>query len=269
MPDNLDFARQQTFLLRLDAPPPITGREDIFRMFPRLRSMLKYFIVNIGGEENVAVSGFTPGTTWLSVMDYLGCSDINFNKREDGFSLMTVRYTPSIRISGTEVSLKNKSYEVYIQGCNRNCHGCHNPETHDFSGGEEVNIHDFLSKAKENISLVGEGIIDNIYVSGGDLLCQNPVTAICFSHELKNLFHDKTLWLFTGEKENGIPEWVWSYYDVVKCGPFVQSKLQRDDTGAVMFPASKNQKLILNKTVPEQVGYKIADNFKGETKWKK
>ena len=29
-------------------------------------------------------------------------------------------------------------FVVFMQGCNLRCHCCHNPETWDFNGGEEV-----------------------------------------------------------------------------------------------------------------------------------
>ena len=32
----------------------------------------------------------------------------------------------------------------FAQGCKHNCEGCFNPETHDFSGGEEKNIDDLI-----------------------------------------------------------------------------------------------------------------------------
>ena len=44
-----------------------------------------------------------------------------------------------IRIAGT-VSESNVDgpgirYTIFTQGCPHHCEGCHNPETHDFSGG--------------------------------------------------------------------------------------------------------------------------------------
>ena len=45
-----------------------------------------------------------------------------------------------IKIAGTEFSLQRKAFEIYVQGCYRNCVGCHNPETQPFSGGTLVDI---------------------------------------------------------------------------------------------------------------------------------
>ena len=35
----------------------------------------------------------------------------------------------------------------FSQGCNHNCKGCFNPETHDFSGGEEKNINELIEES--------------------------------------------------------------------------------------------------------------------------
>lgn len=51
---------------------------------------------------------------------------------------------------------------VFTQGCSHSCPGCHNPETHDFAGGYDIDIEDILSKVKEN------PLLDGITLSGGD-----------------------------------------------------------------------------------------------------
>ena len=34
---------------------------------------------------------------------------------------------------------------VWTQGCSHNCEGCHNPSTHDFKGGFEVDIDEIIN----------------------------------------------------------------------------------------------------------------------------
>lgn len=51
---------------------------------------------------------------------------------------------------------------VFTQGCKHQCTGCHNPETHDFSGGYDIVIEEILTRLKEN------PMIDGITLSGGD-----------------------------------------------------------------------------------------------------
>ncbi|VYU57921.1 anaerobic ribonucleoside-triphosphate reductase activating protein [Clostridium tertium] len=50
----------------------------------------------------------------------------------------------------------------FSQGCNHNCKGCFNPDTHDFSGGEEVKMDELIKDVIEN------PIIKGITFSGGD-----------------------------------------------------------------------------------------------------
>ena len=40
---------------------------------------------------------------------------------------------------------------IWTQGCSHNCPGCHNPGTHDFKGGELVELEDVLDEI-ENLT---------------------------------------------------------------------------------------------------------------------
>ena len=122
-----------------------------------------------------------------------------------------------IRIAGTEFSLSQKAFEIYIQGCYRQCSGCHNPETQPYNGGKEVDINEFLME-KGEVLLNVYNLVDNIYITGGDLLCHSKYVAQEFSKQAVNLlpFNDCYYWLFTGCKEENLPKWVWDYYDIIK-----------------------------------------------------
>ena len=43
----------------------------------------------------------------------------------------------------------------FSQGCNHNCKGCFNPDTHDFNGGEEKNIDELIEDVLCNPKLSG------------------------------------------------------------------------------------------------------------------
>lgn len=173
-----------------------------------------------------------------------------------------------IRIAGTEYSLKNKSFEIYVQGCYRKCPGCHNPDTQPFDGGKEVDAAEFCKEILEKIKPFGN-LIQNIYVTGGDILCQKDSVAKTFSSLVSYLFASNyTIWLFTGAEEKDLPYWVWDCYDVIKCGSFDKDNLNPEGT----FPASKNQKLFFNKDYRE-TNPRLEDlfndtEFVGEKKWK-
>lgn len=51
---------------------------------------------------------------------------------------------------------------IWTQGCSHNCKGCHNPSTHDFKGGDLVELDDVLDALED---LTGQ---DGITLSGGD-----------------------------------------------------------------------------------------------------
>ena len=178
-----------------------------------------------------------------------------------------------IRIAGTEFSLQHKSFEIYVQGCFRGCNGCHNPETQSFGGGTQVDIDKFIMEKYEQTKQF-DNLVDNIYITGGDLLCYVDDIASTFSIAVAIAWNDKCRWLFTGAEEKEIPSWVWDYYDIVKCGHYDESLRQPDGT----FPASSNQKLLFNSRVrdkPTLYGvspYTLEDmynniDFKGEKKW--
>lgn len=51
---------------------------------------------------------------------------------------------------------------VFTQGCNHHCPGCHNPQTHDFGGGNVVSIDSLVEQMKKN------PLLDGITLSGGE-----------------------------------------------------------------------------------------------------
>ncbi|WP_406242087.1 anaerobic ribonucleoside-triphosphate reductase activating protein [Tissierella carlieri] len=71
-----------------------------------------------------------------------------------------------IRIAGIEeesiVDGPGIRFVIFTQGCNHQCIGCHNPETHSFDGGELVDIDSIVNMIKEN------PLLDGITISGGE-----------------------------------------------------------------------------------------------------
>ena len=53
-----------------------------------------------------------------------------------------------IRVCGIEpesiVDGPGFRYVVFVQGCPHHCHGCHNPESWNESGGEEVSVDELM-----------------------------------------------------------------------------------------------------------------------------
>lgn len=76
----------------------------------------------------------------------------------------------NIRVAGTVndsiVDGTGFRYTIFTQGCPHHCPGCHNPHTHDFSGGKDADTDDIIREFSKNILLSG------ITLSGGEPFCQ-------------------------------------------------------------------------------------------------
>lgn len=84
---------------------------------------------------------------------------------------------------------------LWVAGCSHGCEGCHNPITWDINGGIV-----FDQSAKEELfSELKKDYISGITFSGGDPLHSNNRNEIAqLVNEIKALFPDKSIWLYTG-----------------------------------------------------------------------
>lgn len=57
-------------------------------------------------------------------------------------------------------------FVIFTQGCPHNCKGCHNPQTHDFNGGKNMDIDEIVSQINEDPLLKG------VTLSGGEPFMQ-------------------------------------------------------------------------------------------------
>lgn len=75
-----------------------------------------------------------------------------------------------IRIAGTVedsiVDGPGLRFVVFVQGCPHRCEGCHNPETHDFSGGRLTDTDALFEQCMEN------PLCGGVTFSGGEPFCQ-------------------------------------------------------------------------------------------------
>ena len=128
----------------------------------------------------------------------------------------------------------------FAQGCRHNCDGCFNPETHDFNGGELMDMNELINDAISN------PIINGITFSGGDPLEQ----AESFSYMAKE-FKSKGLniWCYTGytfeqilekmKKDKDLKELI-SNVDVLVDGKFEMNNKNK----GLKFRGSSNQRII-------------------------
>ena len=84
---------------------------------------------------------------------------------------------------------------LFVQGCHFHCKGCFNPETWDFNGGKE-----WTEEVKEKfIKLAGIEHIKRISILGGEPLCdENILEVIRLVSDLKRLYPEKKIWVYTG-----------------------------------------------------------------------
>lgn len=123
-----------------------------------------------------------------------------------------------MRISGvlsmTLVNGEGIRYVVFTQGCKHYCKGCHNPDTWDFNGGEEITVEALAEQIKSKIDKKYDGIT----LSGGDPYYQEEE---CL--KLLDLLPNINVWIYTGFEWDEIKDReLTKRADVVVVGKFVE-----------------------------------------------
>ena len=130
-------------------------------------------------------------------------------------------------------------FTIFMQGCLRNCKGCHNPTTHDLNGGEILDTDKIISAIKKN------SLLNGITLSGGEPFLQID-SAMEIAKAAKNF--GLNVWCYTGYKFENIPEnakELLKYVDVLVDGEYIEELRDLE----LNFRGSKNQRVIdLNKT---------------------
>ncbi len=134
-------------------------------------------------------------------------------------------------------------YTVFVQGCPHNCPGCHNPQTHDFSGGMEADTEMLLE------DFAADPLLAGMTFSGGEPFCQPEPLA-----QLAQKVHamGKTVVCYSGwtyeqllAMEDPAVEALLAACDVLVDGPFLLEQRNLD----LRFRGSENQRCIdLNAT---------------------
>ena len=98
-----------------------------------------------------------------------------------------------LRIAGTVndsiVDGPGFRFTIFTQGCPHHCEGCHNPHTHDFTGGEDADTQELIARFKSN------PLLDGITLSGGEPFCQaKPLVEVAKEAHVAGL----TVIAFTG-----------------------------------------------------------------------
>ena len=84
---------------------------------------------------------------------------------------------------------------LFVQGCDRHCFNCFNPDTWDFNGGKE-----WTEETKNKfIKLIDRPYIHRISILGGEPLAErNLDEVLSLIKEIRISFPEKSIWLYTG-----------------------------------------------------------------------
>lgn len=130
-------------------------------------------------------------------------------------------------------------FAIFMQGCLRNCEGCHNPDTHALDGGRLIDTDEIITAVKKN------PLLDGITLTGGE-----PFLQIDAANELARAAKNfgLSVWCYTGYTFEELPVDAASLLenvDVLIDGAFVESLRDLE----LQFRGSRNQRIIdLNKT---------------------
>lgn len=136
------------------------------------------------------------------------------------------------------------SVTFFTQGCPHKCEGCHNPETWDFEGGEEV-THDTILEVIEAIT--ANGLHRNLCIMGGEPLCpENQFLTNLIINSVKEKLPDTKIYLWTGycledlDMSNNRVKSILEQVDCLIDGPY--DKTKRDVS--LFMRGSSNQRIL-------------------------
>ena len=138
-------------------------------------------------------------------------------------------------VEGTSVDGPGLRTSIYLAGCDHHCPGCHNPQSWDPQGGEEMSLEALMDVIAYNELPVT--------LSGGDPLFHPEQVAQLTARIKDELGYN--IWLYTGfnwEQIVATPRLLAAleHIDVVVDGPFILA--QRDTS--LHFRGSANQRII-------------------------
>ena len=140
------------------------------------------------------------------------------------------------------------SVTFFTQGCPHRCEGCHNPETWDFEGGEEV-TNDTILEIIEAIT--ANGLHRNLCIMGGEPLCpENQFLTNLIINSVKEKLPDTKIYLWTGyyledlDMSNNRIKSILEQVDCLIDGPY--DKTKRDVS--LFMRGSSNQRILYKGT---------------------
>ena len=127
-------------------------------------------------------------------------------------------------------------YVIFSQGCKHNCKGCHNPSTHNFNNGEEIDVDEIIN------NVLNAKHIDGVTFSGGDPFYQPKEFSYIAKALHKNNINILSYTGFTYEKivnDKDMKDFL-ENIDILVDGPFIE----KERNLKLSFRGSNNQRVI-------------------------
>ena len=129
---------------------------------------------------------------------------------------------------------------LYVSGCDINCEGCHNPESHNPDNGTLYTS----DTETEILSLLEPSWISGLTICGGEpSMSYNFPELTNLVRKVRTLLPSKTIWIYTGRSWDQVKELeLFKLCDIAITEPFIL-KL-RDVSHNNQWRGSTNQKII-------------------------
>lgn len=130
---------------------------------------------------------------------------------------------------------------LFVQGCEFNCPGCFNTVAKDFEGGKL-----FTEQTVQQILKLGAADhVSGLSILGGEPLHpRNRREVLSLARKFKELYPNKSVWLWTGYLFEDIAKFVTDEVDVIVDGKFIESLKDL----RLPYAGSTNQRVIDVKT---------------------
>lgn len=127
---------------------------------------------------------------------------------------------------------------LWVAGCTHHCEGCHNPQTHDFNAGKQIDTYTLF----ELNTLLSKPYIKGLTITGGDPLAKPNRKATEYICQWLRFVNDRPIdfWIYTGHTYEALEDEIdLSFADYLVDGRFVKSLKQ-----PLAFRGSSNQRII-------------------------
>ena len=146
---------------------------------------------------------------------------------------MDISNGPGVRVS------------VFFQGCTFHCPECFNSEIWDFNGGKEFND----NVINQVLDLCKDDFIEGLSILGGEPMHpKNIAGTIALSKKFKEVYPNKSVWVWSGYKFEDLPKDALTNIDVLVDGQYVDEL----HNPTLKWKGSSNQRVIdVQKTLQQ------------------